>query len=58
MTDFDAVVNYIRKSEKRVIIAQVKEKTGFGTWRIANITFKAEKQGRVRSGGKGVYLKA
>ena len=57
-TDVDMVVNIIRRSRKGVTVARVKEKTGFGTQKIANITFKAKKQGIVRSGGRGVYVKA
>ncbi|MFC1895944.1 hypothetical protein ACFL0Q_04705 [Thermodesulfobacteriota bacterium] len=57
-TDFDTVVNIIRRSRKGVTTGQVKEKTGFDTQKIANIIFKAKKQGRIKSGGRGVYVKA
>ncbi|MFC1896687.1 hypothetical protein ACFL0Q_08550 [Thermodesulfobacteriota bacterium] len=57
-TDFDTVVNFIRRSREGVTIAKVKEKTGFDTQKIANITFKAKKQGKIQSGGRGVYVKA
>ena len=56
-TAFDAVVGIIRRSKKGVSAGQIKEKTGFDDKKIANIVYKAKKNGLVKSEIKGVYVK-
>ena len=34
------------------------EKTGYNQKKIANLVFKLRKQGKIKSVGKGVYVKA
>ncbi len=57
-TAYDTFLGFINKSKKGLSIEQIKSKTGFNDKKIANLVYKAKKQGKVKSAGKGVYVKA
>jgi hypothetical protein len=57
-TAADTVLKIIAGSKKGVNSATLMEKTGFDKKKIANITFKLRKQGKIKSVDKGVYTKA
>ncbi len=57
-TAYDTLLGFINKSKKGFSIEQLMTKTGFNNKKIANLVYKAKKQGKVKSAGKGVYVKA
>ena len=57
-TAVDTVLGIINRSKKGVNTATLMEKTGYNQKKIANLVFKLKKQGKIKSAGKGVYLKA
>jgi hypothetical protein len=57
-TAFEQVIGIVRRSKKGVSVTQLKKKTGFDDKKIANLVYKGKKQGRIRSQGRGVYVKA
>jgi len=54
----DVVYKAIRSSKKGVDLATLAKKTGFEKRKIHNAIYKLKKQGKVRSVGRGVYMKA
>ena len=54
----DAVLAIINRSKKGVDSDRVMEKTGFDKKKVANIFARMKKQGKIKSGGKGIYVKA
>jgi hypothetical protein len=56
VTDTDAVLNVIRKSEAGATTAQIRASTGFSDKKIWSIVNRAKKQGRIKSKQKGVYV--
>ncbi len=58
VTAIDAVLGVIKRSRKGVTTAQIKEKTGFSEKKIWDIVNRAKRQGKVKSVGRGVYVKA
>jgi predicted Rossmann fold nucleotide-binding protein DprA/Smf involved in DNA uptake len=57
-TVIDTVLTIIRRSKKGVNTATLMKKTGFSEKQIHNNVYKLKKQGKVKSVGRGVYLKA
>ena len=57
-TAVDTVLKIINSSRKGVGTAALMKKTGFNQRKIHNVIYKLKKQGKVKSVGKGVYLKA
>ena len=57
-TVFDTVLAMIRRSKKGVNTAALMKKTGFSEKQIHNNVYKLKKQGKVKSVGRGVYVKA
>ena len=57
-TAVDTVLEIIKRSNKDVGTAALMEKTGYKQKKIANLVFKLRKQGKIKSVGKGVYIKA
>jgi predicted Rossmann fold nucleotide-binding protein DprA/Smf involved in DNA uptake len=55
MTAIDTIFDIVKKSDKPVGMATLREKTGFESKKIANVLFKLKKQGKIKSVGKGVY---
>ena len=58
LTAVDTVFGFINRSKKGIDTAALIKKTGFNEKKIHNIVYKLKKQGKVKSEGKGVYLKA
>jgi len=56
-SDQDRVFAVISKSENGVTTAQIKEKTGFGDRKVWSVINRLKKQGKVKSAGRGVYVK-
>ena len=56
-TGTDAVLAIVNRSKKGVDTAIVMKKTGFDRKKVANIVFRLKKQGKIKSAGKGVYVK-
>ena len=56
LTDYDKALNIIKKSKRGVPVQALAKKTGFNAKKIANIVFKANKAGKIRSVSKGVYV--
>ena len=54
----DTVLAIIKRSKKGVSTAALMEKTGYNQKKISNLVFKLRKQDKIKSVGKGVYLKA
>ena len=57
-TVIDTVLAIIRRSKKGVNTATLMKKTGFNERQIHNNVYKLKKQGKIKSVGRGVYLKA
>jgi putative endonuclease len=57
-TAADTVLAIIKRSKKGVYTAALMKKTGYNKKKISNLIFKLRKQGKIKSVGKGVYLKA
>ena len=58
MTAIDTIFDIVKKSDKPVGMATLREKTGFESKKIANVLFKLKKQGKIKRVGKGVYTRA
>ena len=58
ITDTDKVLNIIKRSKKGVPVQTLIEKTGFNAKKVANIVFRAFKEGKIKRAGKGIYIKA
>jgi len=58
LTDTDAVLNVIRKSEAGATTAQIRESTGFSDQKIWSIVTRAKKQGKIKGKKRGVYVAA
>ncbi len=57
VTAVDTVLNIIRRSKKGISSAAIVEKTGFVPQKVHNIVYKLKKQGKIKSVGRGLYLK-
>ena len=58
VTAYETFLGIINRSKKGVTVEQLKAKTGFNVKKIANLVYKAGKQGKIKSAEKGVYVKA
>ena len=58
LTAVDTVLGFIERSEKGIDTAALIKETGFSEKKIHNIVYKLKKQGKVKSVGRGLYLKA
>jgi len=58
VTAVDTVLKIINKSKKGVDTSTLMKKTGYNQRKIANLVYKLNKQGKIKSVGRGVYLKA
>ena len=56
-TVIDTVLAIIGRSKKGVNTAALMKKTGFSEKQIHNNVYKLKKQGKIKSVGRGVYLK-
>ena len=57
ITAAETVLKIISRSKKGVSPATISEKTGFALKKVHNIVYKLKKQGKIRSVGRGLYLK-
>ena len=57
VTAADAVMGIIKRYKKGVGTAALMKKTGFDQKKVFNIVYKLKKQGKIKSSGRGVYLK-
>jgi predicted transcriptional regulator len=58
LTAADAILRIINKRKKGVGTAELMKKTGFNQKKTYNIVYKLKNQGKIKSEGKGVYVKA
>ena len=54
----ETVFKIIKRYKKGVNVSKLKEKTGFDNKKICNIASKLKQQGKIKSGGLGIYIKA
>ncbi len=52
------VLAIIKRSRKGVDVATLKNKTGFESRKISNIVQRFKREGKIQSGGRGIYVKA
>ena len=52
------VLAIIKRSKKGVDVATLKIKTGFEDRKISNIVQRFKREGKIKSGGRGIYVKA
>jgi len=57
VTAIDTVYGIIKRSRKGVNATTLKMKTGYGGRKIFDIVHKLKKQGKIKSPGKGIYVK-
>jgi predicted Rossmann fold nucleotide-binding protein DprA/Smf involved in DNA uptake len=57
-TAADTVLGIIKRSKKGINTETLMKKTGYNQKKIANLIYKLKKQGRIKTVGKGVYVKA
>jgi len=59
LTNFNQYfIALIKRSRKEVDIAALKEKTGFKAQKLHSVVYNLKKQGKIKSAGNGVYVKA
>ncbi|MEA1946359.1 MAG: hypothetical protein U9N83_03535 [Thermodesulfobacteriota bacterium] len=58
LTAADTILGIIKKRKKGVGTAELIKKTSFDQKKTYNIVYKLKKQGKIKSAGKGVYVKA
>ncbi len=56
-TAYSTILGIIGRSKSGVNTSQLKAKTKFDDKKIANLIYKAKKQGKIKSVSKGVYKK-
>jgi hypothetical protein len=54
----DTVLAIIKSSRKGVDKATLRNKTGFEGRKIRDLIYKLKKQGKIKTEGKGLYVKA
>jgi len=57
ITAAETVLKIISRSKKGISPATISEKTGFAPKKVHNIIYKLKKQEKIRSVGRGLYLK-
>lgn len=57
-TATDTVLTIIKRNRKGVDTTALKKKTGFKGRMVENSIYRLKKQGKIRSGGRGLYVKA
>jgi predicted Rossmann fold nucleotide-binding protein DprA/Smf involved in DNA uptake len=58
LSALETVLTIIKRGKKAVDIAALKEKTGFMHQKLHNAVHTLKKQGKIKSAGRGVYVKA
>ena len=54
----DTILGIIIKSKKGIDTAALMKKTAFNNKKVHNIIYKLNKQGKIKSEGRGLYIKA
>ncbi len=54
----DSVLAIIKRSRKGVDTVALRKKTGFQGRKIGDIIYRLKKQGKIKTEGKGLYVKA
>ena len=57
VTAINAVLSIVKRYKKGVDTATLKNQTGFDDKKIWNIINALKKQGKIKSGGRGIYMK-
>ena len=57
VTAAETVLKIISRSKKGVSPTTISEKTGFAPKKVHNIVYKLKKEGKIKSVGRGLYLK-
>ncbi len=52
------VLAIIKRSRKGVDFATLKNRVGLGSGTLNNIIYRLKKKGKIKSGGRGIYMKA
>jgi hypothetical protein len=52
------VLAVIKRSRKGVDVATLRNKTGFESRKISNIVQRFKREGKIKSSGRGIYVKA
>lgn len=58
VSDSDAVLAIIKRYKKGVDGATLRKKTGFEGRKMRDIVYRLKKRGKIKTVGKGIYLKA
>ncbi|MBW2406998.1 MAG: hypothetical protein JRF17_06490 [Deltaproteobacteria bacterium] len=58
LTDTAQLLDIIKRSKRGLNVATLRQKTGFDEKKIRNIIYKANKEGKIRRAGRGIYLGA
>jgi len=58
LTAADTVFGFIKRYRNGVDVSTLMEKTGFNQKKTYNIVYKLKKQGKIKTAGIGVYVKA
>ena len=57
-TAYATFLGIVNRSKKGLSVEDLMSKTSFDRKKIANLVYKAKKQGKIKNAGKGVYVKA
>ena len=52
------VLAIIKRSRKGVDVTTLKSKAGIGSATVNSIIYRLKKKGKIKSGGRGIYMKA
>ncbi len=52
------VLAIIKRSRKGIDVATLKSKAGIGSATVNSIIYRLKKKGKIKSGGRGIYVKA
>jgi len=55
-TATETVLSIINRQKKGIDTAALKKKTDFDTKKIRNVIFRLKKQGKIKSGTRGLYI--
>jgi hypothetical protein len=53
----ETVYDIIRRNRRGASVMDLREKTGFGARQVSNAVYKLSQRGRIKSKGRGVYIK-
>ncbi len=54
----ETVYDIIRRNRKGASVMDLREKTGFGPRQVSNAVYKLSQRGRIKSKGRGIYIKS